>query len=178
MNLLNRWTLALAMVAAFSMPLSASAKSKEKVQPDWITVEDTASGTFFYDINSLDLEPKNVAPSKLVLAKVNTKVQIKDKNFMKMLGEENKKYNGPDSPLDHITLEMAVNLEDKTYNCYKLEMWNNKDKVIEKKKIKSKFLPIPKNTFVSRIYDRLITLKETQVLEEDPTSIASNGHAN
>ena len=71
-------------------------------------------------------------------------------------------------------MHMELNLADKSYKCTAMELFTSKGKLLEQRKIKTKFLPVPKNTFVAKLYDLVeIKVKERQqplVLPEPSTA--------
>lgn len=150
-NMNKKWKIIGIALMLCLVPLQALAKAKEEI--NWTPLVESPAANFFYDEASLESIPKKVAPKDIVVMVAKTKVETKDETFLKLLAESDKKFQSKKHKLESIIMHMELNLADKTYKCTAMELFTTKGKLLEERKIKTKFLPVPKNTFVAKLYD-------------------------
>lgn len=171
-NMNKKWQAIGVVLMLCLVPLQALAKPKEEVK--WTPLVESSAAAFFYDEASLEPIPKNVAPKDIVVMVANTKVETKDETFLKLLAASDKRFQNKKYKLESIVMHMELNLADKSYKCTAMELFTSKGKLLEQRKIKTKFLPVPKNTFVAKLYDLVeVKVKERQqplVLPEPSTA--------
>ena len=139
------------------MDWSISTKSpmseEEKEAARWSLILENDLGLYAYDMSTLGyVSDKNGAvDTNLVGATVKT--LFTDKKILKKLQEQYASKLKGKEKLQYCLLDMQYNMAEKTYTVTEMRVFTNKNRIIETKKNKTGFVPVPEKSFAEAMYE-------------------------
>ena len=126
---------------------------EEKEAARWSLILENDLGLYAYDMSTLGyVSDKNgTVDTNLVGATVKT--LFTDKKILKKLQEQYaSKLKGKEKP-QYCLLDMQYNMTEKTYTVTEMRVFTNKNRIIETKKNKTGFVPVPEKSFAEAMYE-------------------------
>ena len=125
----------------------------EKEAARWSLILENDLGIYAYDMSTLGYvtDKKGTVDTNLVGATVKT--LFTDKKVLKSVQEQYaSKLNGKEK-VQYCLLDMQYNMADRTYTVKEMQVFTNKNRLIETKKNKTGFVPIPEKTFAEAMFE-------------------------
>ena len=118
---------------------SPEMSEKEKEAARWSLILENDLGIYAYDMGTLGYvtNKKGTVDTNLVGATVKT--LFTDKKVLKKVQD--------------CLLEMQYNMAERTYTVKEMQVFTNKNRLIETKKNKTGFVPIPEKSFAEAMYE-------------------------
>ena len=116
---------------------------EEKEAARWSLILENDLGLYAYDMSTLGyVSDKNgTVDTNLVGATVKT--LFTDKKILKKLQEQYASKLNKKESVQYCLLDMQYNMPEKTYTVIEMQVFTNKNRVIETKKNKTGFVPVP-----------------------------------
>ena len=126
---------------------------EEKEAARWSLILENDLGLYAYDMSTLGyVSDKNGAvDTNLVGATVKT--LFTDKKILKKLQEQYASKLKGKEKLQYCLLDMQYNMAEKTYTVTEMRVFTNKNRIIETKKNKTGFVPVPEKSFAEAMYE-------------------------
>jgi len=126
---------------------------EEKEAARWSLILENDLGLYAYDMSTLGyVSDKNgTVDTNLVGATVKT--LFTDKKILKKLQEQYASKLKGKEKLQYCLLDMQYNMAEKTYTVTEMRVFTNKNRIIETKKNKTGFVPIPEKSFAEAMYE-------------------------
>ena len=126
---------------------------EEKEAARWSLILENDLGLYAYDMSTLGyVSDKNgTVDTNLVGATVKT--LFTDKKILKKLQEQYASKLKGKEKLQYCLLDMQYNMAEKTYTVTEMRVFTNKNRIIETKKNKTGFVPVPEKTFAEAMYE-------------------------
>ena len=126
---------------------------KEKEAARWSLILENDLGLYAYDMGTLGFvaDKKGTVDTNIVGATVKT--LFTDKKMLKNLqAKYADKLKGKEK-VQYCLLDMQYNLPEKTYTVTEMRVFTNKNRIIETKKNKTGFVPVPEKSFAEAMYE-------------------------
>ena len=126
---------------------------KEKEAARWSLILENDLGIYAYDMETLGYvaDKNGTADGNLVGATVKT--LFTDKKVLKKLQTQYASKLNKKESVQYCLLDMQYNMPEKTYTVVEMQVFTNKNRLIETKKNKTGFVPIPEKTFAEAMYE-------------------------
>ena len=126
---------------------------EEKEAARWSLILENDLGLYAYDMRTLGyVSDKNgTVDTNLVGATVKT--LFTDKKILKKLQEQYASKLKGKEKLQYCLLDMQYNMAEKTYTVTEMRVFTNKNRIIETKKNKTGFVPVPEKSFAEAMYE-------------------------
>ena len=126
---------------------------EEKEAARWSLILENDLGLYAYDMSTLGyVSDKNgTVDTNLVGATVKT--LFTDKKILKKLQEQYASKLKGKEKLQYCLLDMQYNMAEKTYTVTEMRVFTNKNRIIETKKNKTGFVPVPEKSFAEAMYE-------------------------
>lgn len=159
----------------WSISMQPPATEAEKEEARWSLILENDLGIYAYDMSTLRYmtdKKKNVDENRIGVT-VKTLFTNKDlsKNLQKQYAD---KLQGREKVL-YCLLDMEYNMTEKTYTVKEMQVFTDKNRMIESKKNKTGFVPVPEKTFAEALYE--ICQKYTTENNADGATRPSEGTA-
>ena len=119
----------------------------------WSLVVENDIGVYAYDMDSLEFAVKKNDEQDKNMVKVLVKTVFTNKDVLKKLQKDYAdKLEGKEKVL-YCKMDMQFNLKDKTYNVKQMNVYTNKDRQIDIKRNRGKFVPVPEKTFAEAMLE-------------------------
>ena len=127
----------------WSISTSPPMSEEEKEAARWSLILENDLGLYAYDMSTLGyVSDKNgTVDTNLVGATVKT--LFTDKKILKKLQEQYASKLKGKEKLQYCLLDMQYNMAEKTYTVTEMRVFTNKNRIIETKKNKTGFVPVP-----------------------------------
>ena len=137
----------------WSISTSPPMSEEEKEAARWSLILENDLGLYAYDMSTLGyVSDKNGAvDTNLVGATVKT--LFTDKKILKKLQEQYASKLKGKEKLQYCLLDMQYNMAEKTYTVTEMRVFTNKNRIIETKKNKTGFVPVPEKSFAEAMYE-------------------------
>ena len=137
----------------WSISSSPEMTEKEKEAARWSLILENDLGIYAYDMETLGYvtDKKGVVNSSLVGATVKT--LFTDKKVIKSLQQQYAEKLEPKEKVQYCLLDMQYNMPEKTYTVKEMRVFTNKNRIIETKKNKTGFVPIPEKSFAEAMFE-------------------------
>ena len=125
----------------------------EKEAARWSLILENDLGIYAYDMSTLGYvtDKKGTVDTNLVGATVKT--LFTDKKVLKSVQEQYaSKLNGKEK-VQYCLLDMQYNMAERTYTVKEMQVFTNKNRLIETKKNKTGFVPIPEKSFAEAMFE-------------------------
>ena len=137
----------------WSISTSPELSESEKEAARWSLILENDLGIYAYDMSTLGYvaDKNGTVDTNLVGATVKT--LFTEKKMLKNLqAKYADKLKGKEK-VQYCLLDMQYNMPEKTYTVKEMRVFTNKNRIIETKKNKTGFVPIPEKTFAEAMYD-------------------------
>ena len=126
---------------------------EEKEAARWSLILENDLGLYAYDMSTLGyIADKNgTVDTNLVGATVKT--LFTDKKIVKKLQEQYASKLKAKEKVQYCLLDMQYNMPEKTYTVTEMRVFTNKNRIIETKKNKTGFVPVPEKSFAEAMYE-------------------------
>lgn len=126
---------------------------EEKEAARWSLILENDLGLYAYDMSTLGYiaDKKGTVDTNLVGATVKT--LFTDKKILKKLQEQYASKLKGKEKLQYCLLDMQYNMAEKTYTVTEMRVFTNKNRIIETKKNKTGFVPVPEKSFAEAMYE-------------------------
>ena len=137
----------------WSISTSPPMSEEEKEAARWSLILENDLGLYAYDMSTLGyVSDKNgTVDTNLVGATVKT--LFTDKKILKKLQEQYASKLKGKEKLQYCLLDMQYNMAEKTYTVTDMRVFTNKNRIIETKKNKTGFVPVPEKSFAEAMYE-------------------------
>ena len=132
---------------------SPEMSEKEKEAARWSLILENDLGLYAYDMSTLGyIADKNgTVDTNLVGATVKT--LFTDKKIVKKLQEQYTSKLKAKEKVQYCLLDMQYNMPEKTYTVTEMRVFTNKNRIIETKKNKTGFVPVPEKSFAEAMFE-------------------------
>jgi len=132
---------------------SPELSEKEKEAARWSLILENDLGIYAYDMGTLGYvtNKKGTVDTNLVGATVKT--LFTDKKVLKKVQEQYASKLEGKEKVQYCLLDMQYNMADRTYTVKEMQVFTNKNRLIETKKNKTGFVPIPEKSFAEAMYE-------------------------
>lgn len=137
----------------WSISTSPPMSEEEKEAARWSLILENDLGLYAYDMSTLGyVSDKNgTVDTNLVGATVKT--LFTEKKMLKSLhAKYADKLKGKEK-VQYCLLDMQYNIAEKTYTVTEMRVFTNKNRIIETKKNKTGFVPVPEKSFAEAMYE-------------------------
>ena len=126
---------------------------EEKEAARWSLILENDLGLYAYDMSTLGyIADKNgTVDTNQVGATVKT--LFTDKKMLKKLQEQYASKLKGKEKVQYCLLDMQYNMAEKTYTVTEMRVFTNKNRIIETKKNKTGFVPVPEKSFAEAMYE-------------------------
>ena len=126
---------------------------EEKEAARWSLILENDLGLYAYDMSTLGyISDKNGSvDTNLVGAAVKT--LFTDKMMLQKLQEQYASKLKGKEKVQYCLLDMQYNMAEKTYTVTEMRVFTNKNRIIETKKNKTGFVPVPEKSFAEAMYE-------------------------
>ena len=137
----------------WSISTNPPMSEEEKEAARWSLILENDLGLYAYDMSTLGyVSDKNgTVDTNLVGATVKT--LFTDKKILKKLQEQYASKLKGKEKLQYCLLDMQYNMAEKTYTVTEMRVFTNKNRIIETKKNKTGFVPVPEKSFAEAMYE-------------------------
>lgn len=126
---------------------------EEKEAARWSLILENDLGLYAYDMGTLGFiaDKNGTVDTNLVGATVKT--LFTEKKMLKSLqAKYADKLKGKEK-VQYCLLDMQYNMAEKTYTVTEMRVFTNKNRIIETKKNKTGFVPVPEKSFAEAMYE-------------------------
>lgn len=126
---------------------------EEKEAARWSLILENDLGLYAYDMGTLGFiaDKNGTVDTNLVGATVKT--LFTEKKMLKSLqAKYADKLKGKEK-VQYCLLDMQYNIAEKTYTVTEMRVFTNKNRIIETKKNKTGFVPVPEKSFAEAMYE-------------------------
>ena len=137
----------------WSISTSPPMSEEEKEAARWSLILENDLGLYAYDMSTLGyIADKNgTVDTNQVGATVKT--LFTDKKMLKKLQEQYASKLKGKEKVQYCLLDMQYNMAEKTYTVTEMRVFTNKNRIIETKKNKTGFVPVPEKSFAEAMYE-------------------------
>ena len=137
----------------WSISTSPPMSEEEKEAARWSLILENDLGLYAYDMSTLGyVSDKNgTVDTNLVGATVKT--LFTDKKILKKIQEQYASKLKGKEKVQYCLLDMQYNMAEKTYTVTEMRVFTNKNRIIETKKNKTGFVPVPEKSFAEAMYE-------------------------
>ena len=137
----------------WSISTSPPMSEEEKEAARWSLILENDLGLYAYDMSTLGyVSDKNgTVDTNLVGATVKT--LFTDKKILKKIQEQYASKLKGKEKVQYCLLDMQYNMAEKTYTVTEMRVFTNKKRIIETKKNKTGFVPVPEKSFAEAMYE-------------------------
>lgn len=137
----------------WSISTSPPMSEEEKEAARWSLILENDLGLYAYDMSTLGyVSDKNgTVDTNQVGATVKT--LFTDKKMLKKLQEQYASKLKGKEKVQYCLLDMQYNMAEKTYTVTEMRVFTNKNRIIETKKNKTGFVPVPEKSFAEAMYE-------------------------
>ena len=125
----------------------------EKEAARWSLILENDLGIYAYDMSTLGYvtDKKGTVDTNMVGATVKT--LFTDKKVLKSVQAQYASKLKEKEKVQYCLLDMQYNMADRTYTVKEMQVFTNKNRLIETKKNKTGFVPIPEKTFAEAMFE-------------------------
>ena len=125
----------------------------EKEAARWSLILENDLGLYAYDMGTLGYVADKNGTVNTDLVGATVKTLFTDKKMLKNLqAKYADKLKGKEK-VQYCLLDMQYNMPEKTYTVTEMRVFTNKNRVIETKKNKTGFVPVPEKSFAEAMYE-------------------------
>ena len=137
----------------WSISTNPPMSEEEKEAARWSLILENELGLYAYDMSTLGyISDKNGSvDTNLVGATVKT--LFTNKKMLKKLQEQYASKLKGKEKVQYCLLDMQYNMAEKTYTVTEMRVFTNKNRIIETKKNKTGFVPVPEKSFAEAMYE-------------------------
>ena len=126
---------------------------EEKEAARWSLILENDLGLYAYDMGTLGFiaDKNGTVDTNLVGATVKT--LFTEKKMLKSLQAKYADWLKGKAKVQYCLLDMQYNMAEKTYTVTEMRVFTNKNRIIETKKNKTGFVPVPEKSFAEAMYE-------------------------
>ena len=126
---------------------------EEKEAARWSLILENDLGLYAYDMSTLGYVSDKSGTVDTNLVGATVKTLFTDKKILKKIQEQyTSKLKGKEK-VQYCLLDMQYNMAEKTYTVTEMRVFTNKNRIIETKKNKTGFVPVPEKSFAEAMYE-------------------------
>lgn len=126
---------------------------QEKEAARWSLILENDLGIYAYDMETLGYVADSNGTVDTNLVGATVKTLFTDKKVLKSLQQQYATKLNKKESVQYCLLDMQYNMPEKTYTVVEMQVFTNKNRVIETKKNKTGFVPVPEKTFAEAMYE-------------------------
>ena len=126
---------------------------QEKEAARWSLILENDLGIYAYDMETLGYVADSNGTVNTNLVGATVKTLFTDKKVLKSLQQQYASKLNKKESVQYCLLDMRYNMPEKTYTVVEMQVFTNKNRVIETKKNKTGFVPVPAKTFAEAMYE-------------------------
>ena len=126
---------------------------EEKEAARWSLILENDLGIYAYDMETLGYVADSNGTVDTNLVGATVKTLFTDKKVLKSLQQQYASKLNKKESVQYCLLDMQYNMPKKTYTVVEMQVFTNKNRVIETKKNKTGFVPVPEKTFAEAMYE-------------------------
>lgn len=137
----------------WSISMQPDATEAEKEAARWSLILENDLGIYAYDMSTLKYaadKQGNVDENRIT---VTVKTLFNQKELLKNLQQKYAEKLEAKEKVQYCLLDMEYKMREKTYTVTEMQVFTNQNRVIEKKKNKTGFVPVPEETFAEAMYE-------------------------
>lgn len=137
----------------WEISMMPEADAEEIENSRWSVIVENDLGVYAYDMASLQflIDENKKFDKHIVTAKVKT--LFTDKDILKKLKSDYKDKLARKEKVSYCEMDMQFNIQDKTYVVKKMDVYTDKNKLIETKINNTAFVPVPEKSFAEAMYE-------------------------
>ena len=126
---------------------------QEKEAARWSLILENDLGIYAYDIEPLGYVADSNGTLDTNRVGATVKTLFTDKKVLKSLQQQYASKLNKKESVQYCLLDMQYNMPEKAYTVVEMQVFTNKNRVIETKKNKTGFVPVPEKTFAEAMYE-------------------------
>ena len=126
---------------------------EEKEAARWSLILENDLGLYAYDMNTLGYISDKNGSVDTNLVGSTVKTLFTDKMMLQKLQEQYASKLKGKEKVQYCLLDMQYNMAEKTYTVTEMRVFTNKNRIIETKKNKTGFVPVPEKSFAEAMYE-------------------------
>ncbi len=126
---------------------------EEKEAARWSLIMENNLGIYAYDMSTLGYVTDKNGTADTNLMSATVKTLFTDKIMLKKLQEQYASKLKAKEKVQYCLLDMQYNMAEKTYTVTEMQVFTNKNRIIETKNNKTGFVPVPEKTFAEAMYE-------------------------
>ena len=126
---------------------------QEKEAARWSLILENDLGIYAYDMETLGYVADSNGTVNTNLVGATVKTLFTDKKVLKSLQQQYASKLNKKESVQYCLLDMQYNMPEKAYTVVEMQVFTNKNRVIETKKNKTGFVPVPEKTFAEAMYE-------------------------
>ena len=137
----------------WSISTKPEMSEEEKEAARWSLILENDLGLYAYDMGTLGYVADKNGTVNTDLVGATVKTLFTDKKMLKSLqAKYADKLKGKEK-VQYCLLDMQYNMPEKTYTVTEMRVFTNKNRIIETKKNKTGFVPVPEKSFAEAMYE-------------------------
>ena len=137
----------------WSISTKPEMSEEEKEAARWSLILENDLGLYAYDMGTLGYVADKNGTVNTDLVGATVKTLFTDKKMLKNLqAKYADKLKGKEK-VQYCLLDMQYNMPEKTYTVIEMRVFTNKNRIIETKKNKTGFVPVPEKSFAEAMYE-------------------------
>ena len=137
----------------WSISTKPEMSDEEKEAARWSLILENDLGLYAYDMSTLGYIADKNGTVNTDLVGATVKTLFTDKKMLKSLqAKYADKLKGKEK-VQYCRLDMQYHMPEKTYKVTEMRVFTNKNRVIETKKNKTGFVPVPEKSFAEAMYE-------------------------
>ena len=125
----------------------------EKEAARWSLILENDLGIYAYDMSTLGFISDKNGSVDTNMVGATVKTLFTDKKMLKNLLEKYASKLKGKEKVQYCLLDMRYNMSEKTYTVTEMRVFTNKNRIIETKKNKTGFAPVPEKSFAEAMYE-------------------------
>lgn len=113
----------------------------------WTLILENELGIYAYNVDSLQFNKNEQDVTDTNIVNVEIRTVFTDKDTLQKLQKNYADKLEKNEQISNCTMEMQFNLKDNTYIVQQMEIYSDRDNLIDAKQNYKKFMPIPKGSF-------------------------------
>ena len=126
---------------------------QEKEAARWSLILENDLGIYAYDMETLGYVADSNGTLDTNRVGATVKTLFTDKKVLKSLQQQYASKLNKKESVQYCLLDMQYNMPEKAYTVVEMQVFTNKNRVIETKKNKTGFVPVPEKTFAEAMYE-------------------------
>lgn len=137
----------------WSISTKPEMSEEEKEAARWSLILENDLGLYAYDMGTLGYVADKNGTVNTDLVGATVKTLFTDKKMLKSLQTKYADKLKGKEKVQYCLLDMQYNMPEKTYTVTEMRVFTNKNRIIETKKNKTGFVPVPEKSFAEAMYE-------------------------